>query len=58
MLMTATKVYNEAVAATYELLRILLASKPHTQWDHIIQEMHKRDSWAGANGEKHSFGLP
>ncbi len=39
--------------STYEMLRNLLASKPQTQWDCIIQEMHEHDLWAGANGEKH-----
>ncbi len=33
---TASKQYNEAVAATYELLRNLLAGEPQTQWDRII----------------------
>jgi hypothetical protein len=36
LFLTATKQYNEAVGATYELLRNLLAGKPQTQWDHII----------------------
>jgi hypothetical protein len=58
LLATATKQYNEAVAATYELLRNLLAGKPQTQWDRIVREMHERDSWAGADGEKHDGKRP
>ncbi len=53
LLSTAHQQYNEAVGATYELLRNLLAGKPQTQWDRIVQEMHERDSWAGADGKKH-----
>ena len=49
---TASKQYNEAVAATHELLQNLLAGKPQTQWDHIVREMPERDSRAGANGKK------
>jgi hypothetical protein len=55
---TASKQYNEAVGATYELLRNLLAGEPQTQWDRIVREMHKRDSWAGANGERHDEKRP
>ena len=58
MLVTATKGYNEAKAATYVLLCNLLASKPQTQWDHIIQEMHEHDLWAGAYGKKHNGKHP
>jgi hypothetical protein len=48
MLKASTKGYNEAVVATYELLRNLLAGKPQTQWDHcIVIEMNEHDSWAG-----------
>jgi hypothetical protein len=53
MLKVSTKGYNKAVAATYELLCNLLADKPQTQWDRIIVEMHKHDSWAGPDGKKH-----
>ncbi len=58
MLVTATKANNDAVAFTYEMLPNLLASKPQTQWDCIVQEMHEHDSWAGANGEKHDGKCP
>jgi len=58
MLATASKQYNKAVAATYELLRNLLASKPQTQWDRVIREMHERDLWAGPNGKKHNGKQP
>jgi hypothetical protein len=51
LLSTASKQYNEAVGATYELLRNLLAGEPQTQWDRIVREMHERGSWAGADGE-------
>ncbi len=53
MLKASTKGYNEAVAATYELLCNLLAGKLQTQWDCIIVEMHEHDLWAGPDGKKH-----
>ena len=56
--MTASKQYNEAVGATYELLRNLLAGKQQTQWECIVREMHERESWAGADGEKHNGKRP
>ncbi len=55
---TASKQYNKAVGATYELLRNLLAGEPQTQWNCIVQEMHECDSWAGANGERHDGKRP
>ena len=58
LLSTASKQYNEAVGATYELLRNLLAGEPQTQWDRIIREMHERDSWAGPNGKKQDGKRP
>ena len=58
MLKASTKGYNEDVAATYELLRNLLAGKPQTQWDRIDVEMHRHDLWAGLNGEKHEEKFP
>jgi len=58
LLSTASKQYNEAVGATYELLRNLLAGEPQTQWDRIVREMHERDSWAGADGERHNGKRP
>jgi hypothetical protein len=58
LLSTANKHYNEAVGATYKLLRNLLPGEPQTQWDCIVQEMHKRDSWAGADGKKHDEKPP
>ena len=57
MLASSTKGYNEAIAATYKLLCNLLASKPQTQWDCIIQEKHEHDLWAGADGKKHALGI-
>ncbi len=60
MLKASTNGYNEAVAATYELLLLhnLLAGEPQTQWDHIIVEMHKRDSRAGPDGKKYEGKRP
>ena len=58
LLSTASKQYNEAVGATYELLRNLLAGEPQTQWDRIVREMHERGSWAGADGERHNGKRP
>ena len=47
------KQYNEVVASTYELLCNLLAGKPQSQWDRIMREMHKHDSWAGVEEKRH-----
>jgi hypothetical protein len=58
LLASSTKGYNEAIAATYKLLCNLLASKPQTQWDCIIQEKHEHDLWAGADGKKHDEKFP
>ncbi len=52
------KQYNEVVASTYELLRNLLVGKPQSQWDRIMREMHKRDSWAGVDGKRHDEKCP
>ncbi len=43
ILKTAKMQYTEAIAATYEVMRNLLAGEPQTQWDRIVQEMHKGD---------------
>ncbi len=56
LFVTATKQYNEAVGATYELLRNLLAGEPQTQWDCIVREMHECNLWAGADGKKKMEG--
>jgi hypothetical protein len=58
MLKASSKGYNEAVAATYELLCNLLVSKPQTQWDCIVIEMHERDSRAGPDGKIHEGKCP
>jgi hypothetical protein len=58
LLSIANKQYNEAVEASYELQRNLLASKLQTQWDRIVRETHERDSWAGADDEKHDGKRP
>ena len=58
MLKASTKGYNKAVAATYELLRNLLAGKPQSQWDRILVEMHEHDLWAGPDGKKHKGKCP
>jgi hypothetical protein len=58
LLSTAHQQYNKAIGATYKLLRNLLAGEPQTQWDCIVREMHERDSWAGADGEKHDGKRP
>ncbi len=55
MLKASTKGYNEAVAATYELLRNLLAGKPRTR---IVIEMHEHDLWAGPEGKTHKGKCP
>jgi hypothetical protein len=51
MLQESQKAHNEAVAKIYELLRNLLSGNPQSQWDCVCREMHKRDSWAGVNGQ-------
>jgi hypothetical protein len=55
ILKTAKKQYAEAIAATYDVMRNILPGKPQTQWqwDHIVREMHKGDSWAGPDGKEH-----
>jgi hypothetical protein len=51
MLQEAQKVHNKTVAKMYELLRNLLSGDAQSPWDHVCREMHKRDSWAGVNGQ-------
>jgi hypothetical protein len=58
ILESANKGYLQAVEATYELLQSLLAGEPQTQWDRIVKEMHKRDSWTGPDGEKQNGKRP
>ncbi len=49
------KQYGEVIATTYEVVRSLLAGKPLTQWDRIIQEMlHDSESWAGPDGKENT----
>ncbi len=51
MLQESQKAHNEAIAKTYKQLRKLLSSDSQSQWDHVCSKMHKRDSWAGVNGQ-------
>jgi hypothetical protein len=53
-----TQKQNVVVASTYELLCNLLAGKLQSQWDQIVHEMHKRDSWAGVDGTRHNEKHP
>ncbi len=53
ILKNANKQYAEDVAATYEVMRNLLAGNLQTQWDRIVIEMHEGDSWAGPDGKEH-----
>ncbi len=45
------KAHDEAIAKVYKQLRNLLYGHPQSQWDCICWKMHKRDSWAGVNGQ-------
>jgi hypothetical protein len=51
MLQEAQKAHNKAIAKTYKQLRNLLSSNAQSQWDRVCRKMHKRDSWAGVNGQ-------
>jgi hypothetical protein len=51
MLQEAQKAHNKAIAKTYEQLRNLLSSDAQSQWDCVCHKMHKRDLWAGVNGQ-------
>jgi hypothetical protein len=51
MLQEAQKQHNKAIAKTYELLRNLLSSDPQSQFNCFFCKMHKRDLWAGVNGQ-------
>ena len=58
MALETQKQYNEVVASTYKLLCNLLAGEPQSQWDHIVREMHERDSWADVDGKRHDEKHP
>jgi hypothetical protein len=51
MLQEAQKAHDKAIAKVYEQLRNLLSRDPQSQWDHVCRKMHKRDLWAGVNGQ-------
>ncbi len=51
MLQETQNQHNKAIAKTYEQLRNLLSGGPQSQWDRVYLEMHKRDLWAGVNGQ-------
>jgi hypothetical protein len=51
MLQESQKAHNKAVAKMYEQLRNLLSSDVKSQWDRVCRKTHKRDSWAGVNGQ-------
>ncbi len=51
MLQEAQKAQNKTIAKRYEQLRNLLSGDAQSQWDCICRKMHKRDSWAGVNGQ-------
>jgi hypothetical protein len=51
MLQETQKAHNKAIAKTYKLLRNLLSGDLQSQWDRVCHKMHKRDSWAGVNGQ-------
>ena len=45
------KAHDEAIAKVYKQLRNLLSSNPQSQWECVCRKMHKRDAWAGVNGQ-------
>jgi hypothetical protein len=51
MLQGPQKAHNKAIAKVYEQLRNHLSGDLQSQWDCVCREMHKRDSWAGVNGQ-------
>jgi hypothetical protein len=51
MLQEFQKAHNKAITKTYEQLRNLLSIDAKSQWDRVCCKMHKRDSWAGVNGQ-------
>jgi hypothetical protein len=57
MLQEAQKGHNKAIALTYKQLRNLLSGDAQSQWDRICCKMHKRNSWAGVNGQVKKVGI-
>jgi hypothetical protein len=51
MLQETQKAHDKAIAKTYKQLRNLLSGDAQSQLDHIYRKMHKRDLWAGVNGQ-------
>jgi hypothetical protein len=51
MLQKSQKAHDKVIAKTYEQLRNLLCGDLQSQWDCVCPKMHKRDSWAGVNGQ-------
>jgi hypothetical protein len=45
------KSHDKAIAKVYKQLQNLLSRNPQAQWNCICRKMHKRDSWAGVNGQ-------
>jgi hypothetical protein len=58
ILQEVQKQHDEAIAKMYKLLMNLLYSDLQSQWDCIFCKMHKRDSWAGVNGQVTIGRLP
>ncbi len=51
MLEEAKEAHDKAVAKMYKLLRNFLSGNLQAHFDQICRKMHKRDSWAGVNGQ-------
>jgi hypothetical protein len=51
MLQESQKAHDEAIAKMYEQLSYLLSSVSQSQWDRVCRKMHRRDLWAGVNGQ-------
>jgi hypothetical protein len=45
------KAHYKAITKVYKQLQNFLSGNPQAQWDHVCCEMHKRDLWAGVNGQ-------
>jgi hypothetical protein len=51
MLQDCQKAHSKAIAETCKQLRNLLSGDAQSQWDCVCRKMHKRDLWAGVNGQ-------
>jgi hypothetical protein len=45
------KAHDKPISKVYKQLQNLLSGNPQAQWDRVCRKMHKRDLWAGVNGQ-------